>query len=165
MISSKDFDCFWGLYKEAFPETERRTYEDQKKLLARREYALDLFYDEAVLAGFVSRWTLSFCTFIEHIAVSPAFRGKRFGTHIMEQVLSAAECVVLEVEIPHEEIQYRRIGFYERLGFHLLPYSHVQKPLRPGGCSLPLHLMSAPAALSEDAYERFVADLDQVVYG
>lgn len=43
-----------------------------------------------------------------------------------EYIRQSGKPVLLEVEPPLGEMEQRRIGFYERLGFHLNPYAYVQ---------------------------------------
>lgn len=50
--------------------------------------------------------------------------------------------VVLEVEMPTEEMSKRRIGFYERLGFVLDHHVYFQPPYRKGEAFLEMRLMT-----------------------
>lgn len=50
----------------------------------------------------------------------------------------AKKVILFEVEDPDTELAQRRIGFYERMGFHLSPFEYVQSPLQKGQDDLPL---------------------------
>jgi hypothetical protein len=72
---------------------------------------------------------------------------------------------VLEVEPPVDEWTRRRIGFYERLGFHLNHFDYVQPPLREGRADLRLQIMSYPGALAEQDFAPCKEILYTEVYG
>ena len=51
--------------------------------------------------------------------------------------------LLLEVELPEEELSRRRIGFYERCGFTLHPYEYLQPPYHAEGEPFPLRIMTS----------------------
>ena len=77
--------------------------------------ALDLI-DRYV--GFITGWLFDGYTYVEHFAIDPAASNGGIGAEAMKQFLVfCGTPVVLEVEMPTDEMSKRRIGFYERLGF------------------------------------------------
>ncbi|MNY54601.1 hypothetical protein D3C86_1904940 [compost metagenome] len=72
--------------------------------------------------------------------------------------------MLLEVEPPAGELEQRRIGFYERLGFHLNPYDYVQPPLRTGQPDLPLRIMTYPRPIRKSEFQLYREILYTEVY-
>ena len=73
--------------------------------------------------------------------------------------------VVLEVEIPADEMSKRRIGFYERLGFKLDNHVYHQPPYREGGEWLEMRLMTYGNVDLEYSFEQVKNCLHRNVYG
>lgn len=122
------------LYADAFPPEERRPLEHFPPAdEAFRFYAVGD-------AGLLTAWEFAGFTYIEHFAVFPHMRGRGIGSQALA-LLSGP--VILEVEPPelgHEA--RRRIAFYERNGFRLLPVGYVQPPYAPQLPAVPLRLMA-----------------------
>ena len=72
--------------------------------------------------------------------------------------------MVLEVELPEDELTCRRIGFYQRHGLVFNSYRYLQPPMRKGQDMLPLRLMTRPAALDEPTYQRYRSKIHSIVY-
>ncbi|WP_211746884.1 GNAT family N-acetyltransferase [Paenibacillus sp. Marseille-Q4541] len=155
-IQTNVFEQMYGIMEEAFPLIEYRTYEGQKALLSNSSYRLLTKENEqGDVIAFLAGWEFDDFCFVEHIAVKPSIRGGGLGKQLMTDFMQLVnKPVVLEVEPPEEEeMKQRRIGFYERLGFHVNSYSYVQPPLREGEPDLPLLMMSYPSALSEEQFQ------------
>ena len=59
-------------------------------------------------------------TYGEHFAVDPDERGGGYGGKALRLLCEELQTpVVLEVELPFDEMSRRRIGFYQRSGFTL----------------------------------------------
>lgn len=93
-------------------------------------------------------WNFGSFIYVEYLAVEPTMRGGGIGRRIMERLVNDSMLpVILEVEPPTDQLTTRRIAFYRRLGFQLLPHPYVQPsygvvpgmPLR-----LMLHSLNAP---------------------
>lgn len=154
-----------NLLTEAFPEDERRDLDLQRTIVdtdSRFSCILATEGDEPV--GFVTVWDFTRFRYVEHFATMANARNKGYGAQIIGTLVRQSDKpIVLEVEIPDNETARRRICFYQRNGFHLLPYSYTQPPYRQGGNSLPMKLM-ATAELSEAATARIIATLHREVY-
>lgn len=161
----KKFAEFWDLYNQSFPSEERRDLTAQKQILQDFRYDLECYYDEAKLKGFCAVWIFDDFIFIDHIAISPEFRGQGIGSEIMNKVINNhKKPIILEVEKPETETAQRRITFYERLGFKLNEFDYYQPSLGPGKPSIPLHLMSHPNLIKSKHYEQIKASIYQTVY-
>lgn len=163
------FTEVYQLMEQSFPESEFRIFEHQQQLLHNNFYSLHTEQDAsgrvtALLAG----WRLPGFSFIEHLAVDPSLRGGGVGARLIQQFIRARESdgpIILEVEPPVEEMAKRRIGFYERLGFHLNPFDYVQPPLREGADELKLLIMSYPSPLTPQEFKDYRTALYREVYG
>ena len=139
--SVKDFsdpalDLIERTYTESFPEVERR------------DFSLDGY------------------TYVEHFAIDPAARNGGIGAEAMKQFLVfCGTPVVLEVEMPTDEMSKRRIGFYERLGFKLDNQVYHQPPYREGGEWLEMRLMTYGDVDLEHSFELVKNCLHKNVYG
>lgn len=161
------FDRVYAIMKASFPNIERRTYAGQKALLDDPHYRLlTETDDEGNIIAFLAAWEFPAFRFVEHIAVDSKTRGGGTGGKLMNAFLAQSpKPVVLEVEPPETELQRRRVGFYERLGFQLNDYAYVQPPLRQGQPDFPLKLMSRPRLLTNDEFETCRDTLYKHVYG
>lgn len=164
----KRFDQVFEIMKQSFPEAEYREYSEQKKLLSNSSYRLLTEKNEQnEVIGFLAGWEFESFRYIEHLAVSPNIRGGGIGKRLMERYMKqTAKPVILEVELPEDEMKRRRIGFYERLGFCLGDHSYVQPPLRAVGQeTLSLQIMSYPVKLNPTQFEMVKKMLYKEVYG
>ena len=165
-IMNKNFDKIFSLMQASFPKEEFRDYEGQKKLLDNPKYSIiSRFSGSEDLIGFISFWSLDGFNFIEHFAVNPSQRGQGTGSKMLKEFIkNSNKPVVLEVELPKNEIAERRIGFYERNGFLLNTFEYYQKPLRPEFSETKLYLMSYPKKLSNKEFEQVKNEIHNNVY-
>jgi GNAT superfamily N-acetyltransferase len=164
----KRFDQVFEIMKQSFPEAEYREYSEQKKLLSNSCYHLLTEENEHNdVIGFLAGWEFESFRYVEHVAVSSNIRGGGIGKRLMERFMNqSAKPVILEVELPEDELKRRRIGFYERLGFYLGDHSYVQPPLRAvRQQNLSLQIMSYPAKLTPTQFEMVRKLLYKEVYG
>lgn len=159
------FKPFWRILCEAFPESEHRSQEEHLALLSHPRYELNPILCEGSVAGYWSLWKLDTFSFIEHIAVDSAYRGRGLGTQVFQELFSVLKGpLILEVERPVTPEAERRIAFYERLGLHLNRYPYVQPALQTGQPPVPMHLMSWPEPLNRQCYEAVRQELYRIVY-
>jgi len=165
-MNKREFDKIFTLMEASFPENERRTYAGQKELLADQYYRLITETDNHnQIVAFLAAWEFPLFRFVEHIAVDPIMRGSGMGGKMMTKYMEESKkTILLEVEYPDTELAQRRIGFYERLGFHLNPFEYVQPPLQNGQDDLPLKLMSYPQPLTDDEFILYRESLYKNVY-
>ena len=163
----EQYDFVEELFLTAFPEDERRDTNAQR-------YNTDenpLFYcclveEENEPVGFFTFWDFDTFCYGEHLAIDPKRRNGGDGQKTIRSLLARINRpLVLEVELPEDEMSRRRIGFYERQGFTLwkdTPY--VQPSYRPGGNSLPMYLMATEGLNPEEHFEKVKQRIYREVY-
>lgn len=157
------------LLHSAFPQNERRDDDQQRWNTDNEERfhcSLILNAIDSSPVGLLTYWKFDRFLYIEHLAISPTFRGQGFG----QQALSALSKkhptlpIVLEVELPTDEQSQRRIKFYQRHGFTLWPCDYQQPPYRPCNEWFPLYLMATSGLSFEDDYEHIRKTIHLAVY-
>lgn len=151
----------------SFPIEEVRPRENAKAQLRNPKYCIWISKNEAdQILGFIAEWDLGISIFVEHFAVDQTLRGAGIGSEMMAAYLSqAAKPVVIEVEDEKIEINTRRIGFYQRLGFHLSEYGYHQPVIR-GDVNkvIPLKIMSFPQPLTQKKFVEFKQNVFTNIY-
>ncbi|MBI9061982.1 MAG: GNAT family N-acetyltransferase [Marinilabiliaceae bacterium] len=162
-------EAVWQLMIESFPYEERRSRDDQQKVMNHPDYRFQVLRNvsEEIL-GFISYWLFPRFLFVEHFAIASLFRNKGLGAQLFKEHCLAqytGKQIVLEVERPDSELAQRRIGFYERLGFKMNPFTYMQPSYHTEGEEVPLLLMSYPTALDYKSFREVRARLYKDVYG
>lgn len=167
--ASSHYEWTEKLWIDSFPVDERRDTCIQRKNIDsnpkfRCKVALN-GYDEPI--GFITIWDLGLFIYCEHFATAPKIRGKGFGTEIIRMVTSFyGKPLVLEVEMPENELSRRRIRFYERCGLRLWKSGlYTQPPYRPGGNPVPMMLMATDGLTEAKDFNQIVDILKKEVYG
>lgn len=164
---SADYAFAERLLTDSFPPEERRDVAVWRSYtLSKPHFHNMLVCDDDRRVALVTYWHFgSFC-YVEHFAVSAAFRFCGYGGRILSLLQSQLSPlpIVLEVELPDTELSRRRIDFYRRNGFSLLPVDYRQPPYRPGDASIPMHLM-ANDSLTEGQIAAACRTIYKDVYG
>ena len=131
------------LLHTAFPADERRDDAQQREYTDhKKEFAAYALIDGNEPIGLITCWHFTEFVYVEHLAVAPSKRNGGYGAEILRSLNERHKgIIVLEVELPQDEMSRRRIAFYERNGFELCRLPYLQPPYRPGDTSLPMHLM------------------------
>lgn len=164
-FTDEEWQRFSTLYETAFPEEERRT---SGKLRKMAEIEDEMVFNEILCddesAGFQIYWDFGEFCYLEHFAVFENMRGRGIGAAVLEE-LKAVLCkpLVLEVEPAAGGITARRVGFYERCGFKVLPVEYVQPCYETHGDAMPLWIMSTWTPLPAQA-DKWVDTIKQNVY-
>lgn len=160
------FEDIFALMEISFPKEEYRNYENQKRLLLNEKYkTITELDDKNNLLGFILYWELKNFNFIEHFAVNPNTRGKGIGSKMLKDFIEKSKnTIILEVEIPKDEISKKRIHFYEKNGFFLNKYNYFQKPLRKNTQPQKMYLMSYPKEISKEEFENIKSEIYKYVY-
>ncbi len=162
--SEENFLSCWALYESAFPEEERRDYSYQREAMEREEYHFSAILNDDEVVGLMAWWSFGSLIYIEHFAIMERCRSHGYGKkYLCDFVRHSEKPILLEVEPPTEDIRRRRIGFYERLGFHLNAHAYAQPPYR-GEDFVPLMLMTSPNPISEQDVERFKRDCFPIIH-
>lgn len=154
------------LYEAAFPEKERRKFNQLMQMLQESAMCFYAIKAEESIVGLCICWHFHEFLFLEHLAIEPACRGKGIGKKIVNWLLNQENrTIVLEVERPTDEISVKRIRFYEQLGFTLHDtYDYHQPPYERNAPPVPLYLMSNPKIGSTSKLEEVAAKIKQQVY-
>ncbi len=155
-----------ALYESSFPAEERRTLPCQCRAMAEQGSAayhcLRLDAD-GCFAGLLFYWQHADFIYVEHLAMTPARRGQGLGTKAVEYICGQGLPVVLEMEYVVDELTERRWNFYHSLGFHCLPYQHLQPCYNHGDPPVALALMSYPHAMTRRQIASYELFMEQVV--
>lgn len=165
-LKKEDIKAMYDLMEEAFPQAELRVYEKYKQLYENGSFeAFGKKDKRGKVIAVISIWHLDGVRYIEHLAVDASLRGQNIGQRLLKWILEKEKTpLVLEVELPENEMAKRRIGFYQRLGLHYNDYAYLQPPLREGHGMLPLRLMTYPEKIDEKTYFHYQKQLHQRVY-
>lgn len=151
--SAPDLEGIRRLYLDAFPPAERRPWESISAG-GSTPLLMAIKSDDDALLGLLSFWDFVDFVYIEHLAVDPAQRGAGVGAAALKLLReSCGRPLLLEVEPPADDnpTAARRIAFYRRNGFDVLPYPYIQPPYAPGLPPVPLLLMATDTAIDPAA--------------
>lgn len=110
------------LYEEAYPIEERT---ETERLLRMIEDCPEMTFnaildDNDAFAGMAVVWELGICRYLLYLAVLREKRNQGIGAAALTALKGESDVpIILEVELPSDELKRRRIGFYVRNGFHI----------------------------------------------
>lgn len=110
------------LYEEAYPIEERT---ETKRLLQMIEDCPQMTFnaimdDNDEFSGMVVIWDLGICRYLLYLAILNEKRNLGLGEAALKALKDESNLpIILEVELPSENLKQRRIGFYMRNGFHI----------------------------------------------
>ncbi len=158
----EEFARVYDILDKSFNHDEIRSFEGQKKLFEDNAYGILV---EENVKGMFGIWDFDDVRYIEHFAVEESERNGGFGGRLLDEYIKMEnKSVILEVELPGEEITDRRIGFYKRHGFKFNEYDYIQPPMEEGKNPVPLRIMSYPTEITEDEFLRYKKELYKRVY-
>ena len=103
--------------------------------------------------------------YVEHFAIDPTLRNGGYGKKTLDYLCKELDRpIVLEVEMPVEEMAKRRINFYQRQGFVLWEKEYKQPPYKPGDDFLPMYLMVFGNLQCEQDFEMIKNKIHKEVY-
>ena len=144
---------------EAFPEKERHELAIQRRMLDEPNYHYDIYSHSGQLVGIMLWWELPAWCYLAHFASAEALRNQGFGSKMLQDYIGRQQKqIILEVEIPMDPLDHRRIGFYRRNGFILNDHPY-QIPAMGKSPALPFHLMTYPEVLSDSELSEFEKQL------
>lgn len=125
---------------------------------------VDLLVAEGSPVGFIIWWNIQDWRFIEHFAISSETRGKGYGAEVMRHYLEISEGkLLLEVEPAITPDAFRRISFYERMGFSLIDVAYRQPSYVEKDLSYPMHLMVETSFVAQD-FQGLIGEIKNKVY-
>ncbi|HLO92213.1 MAG TPA: GNAT family N-acetyltransferase [Lentimicrobium sp.] len=141
--SDKLWPACLKIYLEAFPIDERRESTELEMINASTGYSFYALVNSSTLCGILEIWEFSNFIFIEHLAIIPSMQNKGLGRSALSGYLNDnGKPVILEAEVPHDDISTKRIDFYNSLGFRIIDVDYTQPPYYPGKKSVPMVLLS-----------------------
>ena len=149
------FHDAFALYESAFPICERRDASEQHRVLGNKDYQFNVIKENGEMVGIMFYWEIEDLIFLEHFSTLPTVRGKGIGAKALEILKSKGKTILLEIEPPEDDITIRRYNFYQRNGFVMNPYHHVQAKYHLGDEDCELKILSYPSLLSPEQYRGF----------
>ena len=112
-----------ALYESAFPEDERTSNEQFLAMIDRcPQMSFYAISEHGGLDGMAVIWDLGICRYLLYLAIKEDKRNKGLGAETLRLLQEQSSLPIIgEVEYPSSEdpMAARRIGFYERNGFHI----------------------------------------------
>jgi ribosomal protein S18 acetylase RimI-like enzyme len=153
------------LYEEAFPREERRDPEALATMLNGPLMHFSAVIGQRQLVGLVVFWRFDRFLYIEHLAVFPHLRCKGIGEAILKKLCKESKPILLEVEIPYDQLSLSRVDFYQKCGFFSLPIAYQQPPYRSGETVIPMRLFSNQTDWLPETLKESVQLFHEKVYG
>lgn len=165
-IELKQFEMAYDILESSFIPAELKPRELLRSQFNRGEVDILGIEESGELAGVITLWVFSDFVFAENFAVNKKFRNKGMGSQLLLNVIDKYQDkrIILEVEPAENEIQKRRIGFYERNGFTLSPFHYIQPPLRAGYEDVKLQIMYTGDTLKPSDFYSIKKDIFKTVY-
>jgi len=154
---------FFLLYLSAFPADERRTEQDLISMIANPMLSLNTIDIDREFAGLFNYWNFGSFFYIEHFAIVPHKRNTGIGRQLLQN-FSQNKTVVLECELPLDELSNRRVLFYQKLGFRTYPFLYTQPPYSHDKPPVPMLLLTNSPDLSELTFKQISAKIAESVY-
>lgn len=135
------------IYENSFPPEEKRPYEQHMQLMKKNNsYHFYAAMEEQTVIGIIILWKLQRFIYLDYLATLSNARNKGYGKRIVEQLKELFnDTIILEVELPDNDLAKRRIGFYTRLGFYLLDFPYYMPQYNNPKEKFPMLLMSSHA--------------------
>lgn len=159
VISNERFAELFEIMEYSFPPTERGSMRLHMREFERESFRSMCLTSElrgGKISAFMNYYTFSDFVFLEHFAVARELRNKGVGSKLVKELLlREGKPIVLEAEpATQSDNARRRIDFYQRLGFHVNPYTYYQPAFSSEYPAIELVLLTNPKPLSK---EEFVA--------
>lgn len=169
-ITTKDvklYKFFVDTLTDSFPKEEYRDLEKIANIADNdnRFNCCVLTHDESPV-GIISYWELSDFCYIEHFAITKQMRSSNYGGSAMRSFIDhICKNIVLEVELPQDELTKRRVSFYQKLGFSLWESDYQQPPYRPSDEYIDMNIMSYGTLNEEKEFSEIKEKIHSIVYG
>ena len=163
--SEAGFGVIKNLYLTTFPPNERREFDELKKQICYDECNVILILTSEKVVGFVIFWNFNEFVFLEHFAIEPGLRGLGIGEKTLSEIKALYQkTVILETELPVDDLSCRRIRFYERNGFHKLNRTYFQPSYGGNKPEVELKLMSTNVDFPSETLDKFINQIREKVY-
>lgn len=154
-VENKYWNEAWDIYISSFPVFEKRRIEDQIEAMKNDKYHCYTVIEKEYVVGIIFYWKWDNYKYIEHLAINKNLRGKNYGSKILKEFCSDGKTIVLEIDMPIDEVSKNRLRFYEKLDFKLNKYKHIHPPYRRGYKGHELKVLSYNSNLLDEEYNKF----------
>ena len=163
----QQYEFMEKLLVDSFPTEEYRPLKELRDHTDHTErFYNNIVFDNERPVGFITYWDFDRFYYAEHFATAPILRNGGYGRLTLECLREQLKRpIVLEVELPVEEMAKRRIGFYQRQGFTLWEKEYSQPPYRKGDDWLPMRLMVYGSLDADKDFEEVKRTIHSQVYG
>ncbi len=155
-------------YEQSFPVAERRPFPLVRELIdAHPSFTANALLRGDAYLGFITSWEFEAFRYVEHFAIDASARNSGVGGEALRLFLGQNnQPVVLEVELPENDLNRRRIAFYERQGFVFYDQPYFQPPYHPEEpVSLELRLMTWGEVCLDRTFDEWTRLIHREVYG
>lgn len=164
-IENPIIDRIRNTYFDSFPIEERRDFGMLLSLITNEKRFNIYSIENEEYLGFITVWMLEGFYYIEHFAIEADKRGQEIGSKTIRTLKQDIKSpIVLEVELPTDDIKKRRISFYEELGFELCDKTYFQPPYRPDAKMLEMRIMQSGFDDIDSKFEEIKETIYRVVY-
>lgn len=154
-----------NIYLESFPPEERRDWNELLQLTHLSHFNFYSINHAAKPVGLITVWKWQKLAFIEHFAIDKSLQGLGIGSKVLKMIQQdLASTIILETELPNDEMAIRRINFYTRLGFHICQEEYYQPPYAGEKKAVKMFLMSSPDRITKEEFESVRFMLYKEVY-
>lgn len=154
--AQKGFPTIWQLYLDSFPTCETRMQRDHLDAMRDPQFYAMGIWEQDTPIGLLFYWYNGEFCYVEHFATMPSVRGQGYGAKCLKELCAKYPLVILEIEVPVDEMTRRRQGFYERSGFAVSGYQHSHPPYRSGDAPHELIALSYPVPLAPELDKAFL---------
>lgn len=162
----QEFNTFYQILKDHFPTKEVKEYSYVKEMFeSGNAHALVQKEDDTII-GALCYMEVEEYVFIDYFVIIDAFQGKQLGQQMLQYFKNTInKPIILEVELPTDDISKRRIAFYERMGFILNEHEYVVPPIRSLKCPIYFLLMTDTSPLTKEQFNKIYPKILKIVYG
>lgn len=161
-IKKQQFLPFYQKMEAYFVYDERRDYAAAYAQLDKKEFTFYAIQENNQNIGFISVWECKGFTYVEHFAIDIMYRQFGYGGKAIDMILERYPFVILEIELPSDEMKKKRLHFYEKHGFVQNHFPYLQPPYHINGKSVPMMILSYPHAIQNE--KAVVQELYKRVY-
>lgn len=164
-VQNENMDDVYRLFEDSFVPAELRPYQAFKDLFQQGAFDLYEYEENQQMLGAMIVWEFETFAYIENFAVSLSLRNQGIGTKMLDCIEKKIDKqLVLEVEVPYDDLSHRRIQFYQRNHFVLNDFGYVQPALRENVPDVHLQLMTYPQESTKKELEKMKEQIFRTVY-
>ncbi len=166
IINDTQLKQIYDIMVRSYPQIELRSEEEQSEVAKLNEFEIRTIEEEGVICGFLTAWHLESCIFIEHIAIDPAYRGRKYGRRLLEELMDdvSSKPFIVSVSPSDDPVALKRVEFYRKSGFHLCFFDYYMPPMQPQFFPVEMLLMSFPSELKLRDFSEMKKEIFHKVY-